>query len=126
MLVVDSSAWIEWLIDGPLTADLARNMPEKSALVVPTMVQHELVKWLLRERDEEAADAFLAYTEKCVVAVLDTATAIDAAHLARHHQLATADAVIYATTLRHGAGLLTCDAHFKGLPGVTFLAKVNP
>lgn len=123
MLAVDSSAWIEWLIDGPLSAELARKMPVRSDLLVPTIVQHELTKWLLRERDEEAADEFIAYTQTCVVAVLDTATAIDAATLARHHKLATADAVIYATALRHGAGLLTCDAHFENLPGVTYIAK---
>jgi predicted nucleic acid-binding protein len=123
MLVVDSSAWIEWLIDGPLTAELAQKMPAKSDLLVPTIVQHELTKWLLRERGEEAADEFIAYTQKCVVAVLDTATAIDAANLSRQYKLATADAVIYATALRHGSGLLTCDAHFENLPGVTFIAK---
>ena len=125
MLAVDTSAWIEWLIDGPLTAELAQKMPGKSGLLVPTIVQHELTKWLLRERGEEAADEFIAYTQKCVVAVLDTATAIDAASLARQHKLATADAVIYATALRHGAGLLTCDAHFDRLPGVTFIPKAE-
>jgi predicted nucleic acid-binding protein len=123
MLAVDSSAWIEWLIDGPLTAELAQKMPAKSDFLVPTIVQHELTKWLLRERGEEAADEFIAYTQKCVVAVLDTATAIDAANLSRQYKLATADAVIYAAALRHGAGLLTCDAHFENLPGVTFIAK---
>lgn len=125
MLAVDSSAWIEWLIDGPLTAELAQKMPGKSDLLVPTIVQHELTKWLLRERGEEAADEFIAYTQKCVVAVLDTATAIDAANLARQHKLATADAVIYATALRHSAGLLTCDAHFDRLPGVIFIPKAE-
>jgi predicted nucleic acid-binding protein len=101
-------------------------MQAKSELLVPTIVQQELTTWLLRERDEEAADAFIAYTEKCVVAVLDTATAIDAANLSRQHKLATADAVIYATALRRGAGLLTCDAHFDGLPGVIYLTKISP
>ena len=125
MLAVDSSAWIEWLIDGPLAAELAQKMPGKSDLLVPTIVQHELTKWLLRERGEEAADEFIAYTQKCVVSVLDTATAIDAANLARQHKLATADAVIYATALRHGAGLLTCDAHFDRLPGVIFIPKAE-
>lgn len=125
MLAIDSSAWIEWLVDGPLAAELAQKMPVKSDLLVPTIVQHELTRWLLRERGEEVADEFIAYTQKCVVAVLDTATAIDAANLSRQYKLATADAVIYATALRHGAGLLTCDAHFDGLPGVTFIPKAE-
>ncbi len=39
------------------------------------------------------------------------------------HRLATADAVVYATARQRGAELLTCDAHFKGLAGVTLFAK---
>ena len=37
--------------------------------------------------------------------------------------LATADAIVYATAVKHGAELLTCDAHFKDLPGVVLLPK---
>lgn len=29
------------------------------------------------------------------------------------YRLATADAIVYATALQHGAELLTCDAHFE-------------
>ncbi len=49
---------------------------------------------------------------------LDTTIALRAAGLHRQHKLATADAIVYATALEHGAELLTCDAHFAGLPGV--------
>jgi predicted nucleic acid-binding protein len=35
------------------------------------------------------------------------------------------DAIIYATARTHGAELLTCDAHFEGLDGATYLAKVG-
>jgi predicted nucleic acid-binding protein len=30
---------------------------------------------------------------------------------------------VYATARAHGADLLTCDAHFASLPGVTVIAK---
>jgi predicted nucleic acid-binding protein len=41
------------------------------------------------------------------------------------HKLATADAIIFATARARGATLLTCDAHFEGLPGVDFMPKTN-
>jgi predicted nucleic acid-binding protein len=45
--------------------------------------------------------------------------------LHREHKLATADAIVYATARRQGATLLTCDAHFEALPGVTLFAKTD-
>lgn len=46
-----------------------------------------------------------------------------AADLLRQYKLASADAIVYATTLAYGADLLTCDAHFEGLLDVVFLRK---
>ncbi len=123
MLVVDTSAWIEWLIDGPLTAEIAKHMPPRDEFIVPTLVQHEMAKWLLRERGEAEADEFIAYTQMCVVVPLDTPIALAAADLCRQHRLATADAVIYATALSREAGLLTCDKHFEGLAGAVLVRK---
>lgn len=123
MRAVDTSAWIEWFTDGPLADRLATLIPEPADCLVPTMVQLELHKWFLRERDEEAADEVLAFTELCRVVPLDTRLAVLAAETARTHALATADAIIYASALAHEAGLLTCDAHFEGLPGVILLSK---
>jgi hypothetical protein len=34
--------------------------------------------------------------------------------------------IVYVTALRAQAGLVTCDAHFAGLPGVTFIEKIKP
>jgi predicted nucleic acid-binding protein len=61
----------------------------------------------------------------CRVVPLDTKIALAAAEICGKHKLATADAIAYATALVHGAGLLTTDAHFKGLPDVTFVAKAG-
>jgi uncharacterized protein len=60
----------------------------------------------------------------CNIAPLDTKIALSASILCAKHKLATADAIIYATALEHGCDVLTCDAHFEGLPGVTYVAKV--
>lgn len=123
MRVVDTSAWIEWLVDGPLRKRLAKEIPDRDACIVPTIVQLELSKWLVREIGEDAADQMIAHTQKCIVVPLDTRIALQAAELHRQYKLATADAIVYATARDSGAELLTCDAHFKNLPGVVLLTK---
>lgn len=125
MRLVDTSAWIEWFIDSPLTRKLARVLPAQQDCLVPTLVQHELRKWFLRERGEDMADEVIAFTELCVVTPLDTRLALEAADITHQHKLATADAIIYATARAYDAELVTCDAHFKGLPGVILLPRAS-
>jgi len=121
--VVDTSAWIEWLTASALAERLGKQFPDKAQCIVPTIVQLELSKWLVQEAGEDAADQVIAYTQKCVVVPLDAAIALLAAELHREHKLATADAIVYATARHVGAALLTCDAHFEGLPDVVLLPK---
>ena len=121
--VVDTSIWIEWLIGSALVPQLTPLFPAQEDCIVPTLVQLELSKWLLREVGEEQSDTVIAYTQKCQVVVLDTETALLAAEMHRTYKLATADAIVYASALRANARLLTCDAHFKGLPSVDYLPK---
>lgn len=123
MRLVDTSAWIEWLSDTPLGRALSPELPAREDWLVPTMVQLELAKWLTREVGEDKADQVIAFTENCIVADLDTPTALSAAALCARHGLATADAIIYATARAHGADLLTCDRHFDGLDGVRLMPK---
>ncbi|MBC7481274.1 MAG: type II toxin-antitoxin system VapC family toxin [Rhizobacter sp.] len=126
MRVVDTSVWIEWLIGSPLGRKLVREIPDRSECIVPTIVQLELSKWLLRESGEDQADQVIAYTQKCIVVPLDTPLALLAAELHRQHKLATADAIVYATAQAHGAELLTCDAHFAKLPAVAYFKQALP
>ena len=123
MRLVDTSAWVEWLVASSTGTALAAELPPKDDWLVPTIVQLELAKWLTRERGEDAADQVIAFTQTCVVADLDTATALSAADLSARHRLAAADAIVYATALAQGAELLTCDRHFATLPGVRFVPK---
>lgn len=125
MRVVDSSAWIEWLTQGPVADRLEGEMPDRAECIVPTIVQLELAEWLERERGEEAVDSFFAYTGTCIIAPLDTALARRAAEVSANRKLALADAIIYATAELHDAEVLTLDAHFKGLERVVYLEK-NP
>lgn len=125
MRLVDTSAWIEWLIASPTGKAVAPAIPTREDWLVPTIVQLELAKWLTREAGEDKADQVLAFTQTCRVVPLDTKIALLAAELCASRGLATADAIVYATALERGAELLTCDAHFEGLPGVNFVAKVK-
>lgn len=125
MILVDTSAWIEWLIASATGDRLADHLPDQTDWLVPTIVQLELAKWLTREVGEDKADQVIAFTQVCQIAPLDTEIALAAAEACRAHKLAAADAIIFATAQIKGAMVLTCDAHFEGLPGVTFMEKTN-
>ena len=101
MRLVDTSAWIEWLIASPTGKTLATAIPPREEWIVPTMVQLELAKWLTREVDEDRADRVVAFTQMCRVVPLDTRIALAAAEICKEHKHATADAIIYATALDH-------------------------
>lgn len=125
MILVDTSAWIEWLVGSPTGDRVADHLPEQADWLVPTMVQLELAKWLTREVGEDKADQVIAFTQVCQVVPLDTEIALAAADACRDHKLATADAVIFATARVRGAKLVTCDGHFEGLSHVTLVKKIK-
>lgn len=126
MRLVDTSAWIEWLVGTDLGRAVDRELPAQSTWLVPTIVQLELSKWLTREVGEDKADQVIAFTQQCVVAPLNTEIALAAADFSRRLKLATADAIVYATALRYDADLLTCDNHFQTLPSVMYMKKSPP
>ena len=123
MILVDTCGWIEWLADGGLADRFQPYLEDTDSLVVPTIVQFELYKWLERNSGEEAAMKAIARTTRSTVADLDTSTALLAAEFSRDHGLSVADAVIYASARKHQADLVTSDDHFEGLAGVTYFPK---
>lgn len=125
MRLVDTSAWIEWLTASPTGKAIGSAIPAREDWLVPTIIQLELAKWLAREVGEAETDQVIAFTQMCFVVPLDTKIALAAAEICSEHKLATADAIVYATASEYGAELLTCDAHFDGLSGVNFIAKIN-
>jgi predicted nucleic acid-binding protein len=125
MRLIDTSAWIEWLLGSSAGKSVAAELPDRSEWLVPTIVQLELAKWLKREMGEGKADQMIAFTQTCVVSDLDTTIALDAADLCGRHRLATADSIIYATARANDADVVTCDKHFEGLENVLFIAKSN-
>lgn len=123
MILVDTCGWIEWLADGRLADRFQPYLEDTESLVVPTIVQFELYKWLERNSGEEAAMKAIARTTRSKVLDLDTSTALLAAEFSRDHSLSVADAVIYASARKHQADLVTSDDHFEGLAGVTYFSK---
>ncbi len=126
MRVVDTSAWLEWLINSELGRKVGHEMPAQEAWIVPTIVQYELARWLARRVSEEAAGSAIAFSNECIVTPLDTAAALRAAEVAKAHSLAMADAIIYAAAIDAGGDLLTCDAHFAKLPNVVYFDRSAP
>ncbi|MFA6922377.1 MAG: type II toxin-antitoxin system VapC family toxin, partial [Gallionella sp.] len=100
------------MIDSPLAKSYSRYMNSPNTLVVPTLVQHELYKWMCRETDPPTALSAIAATQTATVIPLDTSLALLAADTAREFKLAMEDAIIYATARQHRATLVTSDAHF--------------
>ena len=125
MRVVDTSAWIEWLTGSGTGDAVGAEVPVRENFYVPTIVQLELAKWMQREAPERADDV-IAVTRECGVVPLSTEIALRAAELERDHKLPTTDSIIYATAIAYGADLLTCDAHFEGLPNVIYVPKKTP
>ncbi|MBC8130870.1 MAG: type II toxin-antitoxin system VapC family toxin [Rhizobiaceae bacterium] len=121
MRVVDTSAWIEWLAGKPAGNVVRPLLPSVDDWLVPTIVQLELSKWLMRTVSRQMADQIILFSNQCLVVPLDTAIALRASEYCRAHKLATADAIVYATAVQHGADILTCDSHFSALPDVVFV-----
>ena len=112
--VVDTSAWIEWLTGSDLGEIIGKALPERPHCIVPTIVQLELSKWLVREVGEDAADQVIAYTQKCVVVPLDTTIALLAADMHRQHKARDRR----RGGLRHGAASGRRPAELRrALPG---------
>ena len=121
MVLIDSSGWLEYLTSDEKAALFAPYLELKKRVVVPTIVIFEVRKILLLRQCKAIADEFVGEALGREVADLDRNIALAAAELGLRHQLPMADAIIYATALAYQAELITTDAHFSGLPGVTIL-----
>jgi toxin FitB len=123
MNVVDSSAWLEYLADGPNATVFARPIEATRLLVVPTLSLVEVFKRVSQERNEDEALRAVALMEQGRVVDLDGATALEAARLSIQHRIAMADAIMLATALRNKATLWTQDSDFKGIAGAKYYPK---
>jgi toxin FitB len=121
MTVVDSCGWIEYFTDGPLADRYSHYLKKSVDLVVPTVTLFEVYKKIKREVSEASALLAVARMKQGKTTPLTESVALRAADLGLLHNLPMADSIVYATARLSEAALVTNDAHFKGLAGVTFI-----
>lgn len=94
MRVLDTSIWIEIYAGSELGRRHLPLLSAPEAIVVPTIIQHEIFKWLSPKRTAEEAMLDITFTGECHVQELTTEIAILAAELAAIHKLHSTDAVV--------------------------------
>lgn len=117
--VVDSSGWLEYLIDTERASLFAPAIEDTANLIVPVISLYEVFKKVLRVRGEHDALQIASVMQAGTLVDLDGALAISAARF----QLPLADSIIYATAQRYQATLWTQDEHFENLAGVRYFRK---
>lgn len=122
-VVVDSSGWIEYFVDGPNAKWFGRAIGDASDLVVPSITVLEVYRYVLRKRGRQDALRAAATMRQGRVVDLDEGLAIEAAEFGASFKLPLADSVIYATALANDCELWTQDADFEGLDSVKYTAK---
>ncbi len=125
MNLVDSSGWLHYFLNGPLAERFAGFLGRSRDVLTPTIVLYEVYKKMKAELDQGHALNAVAQMEETNVVSLSESLAYHAANLSIEHQLAMADAIIYATADAYGAKLITSDADLKGLPRVTYLSATE-
>ena len=119
--VIDSSGWLEYLTAGEKANLFAPYFEGVSSILVPVIVLYEVRKILLLKRSQLLASNFVSEALRRQVISVDENIALKAAALSIDYRLALADALIYATAQSRQAQLITSDAHFTNLPGVTMI-----
>jgi predicted nucleic acid-binding protein len=125
MNIVDSSCWIEYLIDTEIGAKVAPIIENAGELIVPTITLYEVFKKLLAEKGEEYALDVVSYMQTGTVIELSSGLSLSAAYISRKYKLPMADSIIYATSLHHSAIIFSCDKHFKDIPDIRYFPKTQ-
>jgi predicted nucleic acid-binding protein len=123
MNVVDSSGWLEYFADGHNAAFFAPAIEDLKRLLVPSISILEVFKRVLQQRGESDALRAAAQMQMGRVVSLDAPIALLAARLGYDLKLPLADSVILASARAHGARVWTQDEHFRGIDGVSYVAK---
>lgn len=123
MNVVDSSGWIEYLINSPNADFFSAPIRDSENLIVPTICLYEVFKRVLLKLGDDRALKTIGQMSLGIVVDLDRNIAIRAAQISLELKLAMADSIILATARTYDATLWTQDEHFKGLEGVRYIEK---
>jgi len=123
MNIVDSSCWIEYLMDTEIGKNIAPIIENPNELIVPTITMFEVYKKLSTEKNELYAKEIVSYMQTGTVIELNASLNISAADISRKQKLAMADSIIYATSLLYSAVIFSCDKHFENFPNVKYFPK---
>ncbi|MBI4235172.1 type II toxin-antitoxin system VapC family toxin [Candidatus Peregrinibacteria bacterium] len=121
--LVDSSAWLEYFVDGSNAKYFAKAVEDEKSLIVPAIVIYEVFKKILLEKDENTALKIVAHMKLGKVIELEMDLAMLAARLSVENKLAMADSVILATARRHNAIIWTMDNDFEKIPEAKYFKK---
>jgi predicted nucleic acid-binding protein len=124
MNILDSSAWLEVLVDGPNAATFL-SIIESGKITVPAVTIFEVTKRARIMGNEHDAQRIESHMRRFNVLDLTADRATAASLLSLKHKLPMADSMIYAATLEVNATLWTLDEDFEGLPQVQYFSKVS-
>lgn len=123
MNLVDSSGWIEYLLDTERADLFAEPIEQRHTLLVPVIALFEVHRVLGRKLPPELVAKCLNVMRMGRVLEITDQRAIAAADVALRHRLAMADAMMYSLALEHSATFWTQDAGYQGLAGVQWFPK---
>jgi toxin FitB len=123
MNILDSSAWLEVLVDGSHAATFLPII-EGGKISVPAVTIFEVTKRARIMGNEEDAQRIESHMRRFTVLDLTADRASAASLLSLKHKLPMADSMIYAAALEVNATLWTLDEDFEGLPKVRYFSKV--
>lgn len=121
-MVLDSSGWIE-LLAGSDRAHLFEPALRAERLIVPSIVRYEVARYARSHRGAGGCELALTALSKFEQFSIDADVADTAVELAQTHELAMADALVYAVALIVRAELWTQDKDFERLPNVKYFPK---
>jgi predicted nucleic acid-binding protein len=117
---VDSSAWVEYFVDGPNAAFFAPAIEATESLVVPSIALHEVFRKTLQHQDEGRALRAVAQMKQGLICDLDENLALDAARLGVRMNLPMVESIMLATARANHARLWTQEERLRGIDGVQF------
>ena len=123
MNMVDASGLIEFFLAGPNGPKFKPVIEKTDELLVTSINLYEVHRVLSRKLPADLRDTCLNLMRRAPIIDFTDALAIAAAELSLKHQLALADAAMYAMALEHQATLWTQDADYQGLAGVQYFPK---
>ena len=123
MIILDSSAWLEYFAgtqNGNIFAEYAEDFEN---LIVPVICLYEVYKIILKQRDENSAKIAIDFMKNGFVVDINSEIASKAAKISFQKKLPMADSLIYTVGQLYNAIIITQDDDFKNLDNIHYFAK---